>query len=335
MADSKTNIGICIILLLALISYCKAYIDISSELTLSFVVVIIRHGDRVQITREFGEAFKESKDLTRFWKSRLPSEKTLRLIGSSAFPIVSSSVTLESLRKRLYAGWDYSNIPYGQLTEHGAQQLIDVGHDLRSRYNDFLKEGNHSYGMETKIFCRTTNLCRTILSLRSLLTGLQGYNTSVVRQQPFWNRNSYINILDPFLKFTTKSKIKVPYIFARNKNSETMYPSADGSCSALNKHRINLILNNYNNGENIPPFHKELEEKLKMILGIKENFRWLMWLNIMEIVTCYKAHNVTLPKGIDDHTINQIIEFVTWVWGSLYKVCKADDASKVMRNNYD
>ena len=228
----------------------------------------------------------------------MPSEKTLRLLAAVAQPIVASDTTLELLRKRLYTGWDFNHVPYGHLTEHGAQQLREVGHELHRRYMGNFLPKRISKAVD-HLYCRSTNLCRTMLSLRSLLNGF------LVGDQD---------------ASTILSGVKLPTIFSRLKQQETMYPHADGPCLGMTERRLSLINNQYNNASNVPAYANALEERLKRVLGIQEPLTWLMWLNIMDIMICYKTHNVALPRGVSDDDVRLTIEFVSWVWGSLYKV---------------
>lgn len=227
----------------------------------------------------------------------MPSEKTLRFIAYAANPSVPKDTPFDVLRKRLYTGWDYNHIPYGQLTEHGAQQLLELGRNLNKRYvGNFLS--NYGSKASDSLYCRSTNICRTMLSLRSFLKGLLQHN--------------YDNL--------SWGDIRVPTIFSRMKSQETMYPHADGPCLGMTERRLMLINGNYNNASSMPPFVNQLENKLKRILGLNEPFTWLLWLDMMEIMICYETHNVPLPEGITHEDVKNTIFFVSWVWGALYKV---------------
>lgn len=241
---------------------------------------------------------QQNKNLTRFWKSQLPSEKTLRSLAVVAQPNVGTEVSLDILRKRLYTGWDYNHIPYGHLTELGSQQLRDIGTVLNQRYVGTFLPSKPVRAVDY-MYCRSTNLCRTMLSLRSFLSGFLLGNAS-----------------DSSL--LTNSKL--PLIFSRLKNQETMYPHADGPCQGMTDRRLFLIHNKYNNATDLPAYASDLELKLIGALGLKEPLTWLMWLNIMDIMICYETHRVALPIGLTHDDVTNTVNFVSWVWGSLYKV---------------
>jgi hypothetical protein len=68
----------------------------------------------------------------------------------------------------LYTGRDIDEAPYGQLTNIGVDQLFKLGADLRVTYVDklsFLPQNLH----KDVLYTRSTNVCRTMNSLRSFL----------------------------------------------------------------------------------------------------------------------------------------------------------------------
>jgi len=329
----------------------SAYTNVPQEYTLTNVAVLIRHGDRIQITKDLGNIFHDSKNVTRFWKLKLPNENTLRSLARSAYPYVASNSSFDNLRKRLYSGWDIVHFPYGQLTERGSYQLKHIGRKFWRRYHDFLLD-DHSLSAIDTMYCRSTNICRTLLSLRSFLTGFfykdgssslgsrphsyrPGYsrnrnsNGNAAVNNKYSNSNSNSNEAvtakeEKFMKETMDilqisswNITKLPIIIARPKSFETMYP---GSCDYLAKRRAVLIENNYNNASYIPSYFDSLEHRLHKVLSIPRPFNWLTWLNVMEILTVMEIHNVTLPEGLSRADMTLTTELVSWMWGTLYKV---------------
>jgi hypothetical protein len=304
-----------------------AYTSIPTDYRLIVVSVLSRHGDRTQISKELGPFFPESDSIASFWNNKLPIETTQRLMTLAAFPSIPFHSESKYLKYRLYAGWDYLHSPYGQLTEIGSKQLIEVGKLLRSRYileriNDnpspFIPHALHDAA--DVLYCRSSNLCRTIQSLRSLLIGMFNITINNLSRNNIDSTNFNNSLVNYLFSSSTKRKGRPrPLIIARPKSRETLYPYADGPCPAMGELRSKLISNNYNNGEKRPSFAKELEVKLKKSLGF-EKLNWLNYLNIMDIFTCYESHNVPLPAGISSLEISQVYNFTSWMWGALYKV---------------
>lgn len=90
----------------------------------------------------------------------------------------------------------------GMLTELGSSQLATIGRNFHQRYYDLLNISNPS----RQIYSRSTNMCRTLLSLRSFLSG-------------FLLSNS---------EFMTELSL-LPKLVSRCKTEETLYPQAGKS----------------------------------------------------------------------------------------------------------
>jgi hypothetical protein len=295
------------LLLLLCLASSALYTPVPEDYQLRSVVILVRHGDRSQITRELGDAFTDSKNLTYFWRSKLPSEQTLRALVMHQR--LSRAFTLEELRKKLYAGWDFAHLPFGQLTELGTKQLIAVGKSLRRRYSSLLPPTPIALNSSDYIYCRSTNLCRTILSTRSLLAGLLFDDIDYGGIQP------RINTM----------KVRLPLIYSRLKTEETMYPHADGPCFTMSDRRITLLKELMKPKDPtkplalLPSYVAKLETRLRTSLNLK-SLNWMTWLNLMEIMVCFQTHNLSLPAGITANDVHETIEFVTWKWGILYQV---------------
>ena len=157
------------------------YKPIPKEFNLTNVIVLLRHGDRIQITKDLSNSFSSDDKLTKFWQSKLPTELTLRHVAKSD-PNIHTNLSFIDLKKELYTGWDSIHYPYGQLTERGMKQLKQIGHKFWLRYSNFILYENHHSSVsdsaaskfltsQESLYFRSTNMCRTLLSLRSFLNG--------------------------------------------------------------------------------------------------------------------------------------------------------------------
>ena len=246
----------------------STYNPVPDNLSLMNVVIIHRHGDRSQISREIGPNFPESPDIEEIWRSKLPIETTMMAMAAAAH--VPHEVISGHIRSSVFTGWDEKNIPYGQLTELGARQLINIGKEIRRRYIATLFHAE-PLDASSLLYCRSTNFCRTIQSLRSLLSGLLTVND---------------------VDYPHKSPELLPTILSRPKDEETMFPGADGPCAAMSDRRTEIFANDLM--EKSIPAYSELEQKMKDVLGYTER---VSWLPIKEILTCYEAHGIPFPPG--------------------------------------
>lgn len=296
----------------------STYDAIPEHLSLTNVVVIHRHGDRSQISREIGPNFPETSDIKEIWTSKLPVDTTMMTMAAAAH--VPTDVLSLNVEKAIYTGWDEKNIPYGQLTELGAHQLMNIGRELRRRYVGSLLP-LESFDASTLLYCRSTNFCRTIQSIRSLLSGLlkvDGDDYSSMR-----------------------SSQQLPVILSRAKKDETMFPGADGPCSAMTERRAEIFAESLM--ESSIPNYSELEQKMRDVLGYGDR---VSWLPIKEILTCYEAHGIKFPEGakrscvqsapmnfcttnvhlvclgITDSDADRVTDLAGWMWGTMYN----DDA---------
>lgn len=231
-------------------------ITVPHHLLLQNVIIFTRHGDRSQISKSIGQNYPENDYITNQWKTKLPSESITQKLKSVA--IFHSE---EDHHDEIYAGWDHVNSPYGMLTHAGSEQLINVGSVFRKRYEHLLTSN-----FSDSIYTRSTNLCRTILSLRSLLKG--------------------------FLPDDELHPSKVPKIVKRLRTLETLYPQADGACPALAERRKEILGKNYLS-EAIHEYDN-FENKIKGIFGYSTAVNWL---EVKEVLTCHLLHGIKLPEG--------------------------------------
>lgn len=271
-----------------------AYVPISPDYELNKVIVMHRHGDRSQITRSLGPSYPESNDLAKIWTTKLPSQLAMREMLTSAHVDTEETDIAVVSQLYLFNGWDKEHIPYGQLTHLGYQQLKSVGKTLQDRYKVPLKLPNVISAYQSRLLLRSTNSCRTVQSLRSLLCGFLGTDKENNLPRP--------------------SPSSLPFIRAKPKAKETMFPGASGPSVAMASRR-SIIHSQYALNEIIPDFN-DFEIRMKNILGYDDKVQWL---TIKEILTCHMVHDIPFPEGItiEDEQFSTMLN--SRLWGLLYK----------------
>jgi hypothetical protein len=304
------------------------YEPIPSTHSLHKVVVVHRHGDRSQITRNLGLTYPESDSIKDLWESKMPSSETLRKMAA-AFQS-SLHVTLKAEgntadsadsyadEEHLYSGEDKDARPYAQLTELGSQQLINIGKNLRSRYtyaagnknkND-KKKNNKIISSDYEdacddIYIRSTNMCRTLQSLRSLIVGL--YDIS---------KNKKSSLITAASSSSSSSSYSLS-VHTRSKDNETMFPKANSILLAAKRSLIlpDSLYHETHDG------YTEYEKRIKLALGYDPNDinTKVSWLTVKEILSCYKVHGHPYPLDLnyEDEEFATIIS--GWMWGVLFK----------------
>jgi hypothetical protein len=276
------------------------YIEVPENLSLRKVVIFIRHGDRSQISKEIGNKFKEDEKLTDYWQGNmLTDDEIKKLLSVAETKIDNNSHNLRhnsSLLEQLYTGRDAQNFPYGMLTSMGMRQLCNLGRTLHSRYSShkaFHELFSSTNYKQPHIYCRSTSICRTAMSLRSTLYGLLIGNIDENHSQ---------------LPLNSK-----PIIITRSKPHETLYPQADGPCEAITARRDEFFKNNFLT-RSFPRF-SEIETKMKLLFGFEENVNWLA---LKDVLSCWQLHNLPLPDEFTQEDMNHLTKLNGFIWGSLY-----------------
>jgi len=276
------------------------YAAIPANLSVAKVIVIHRHGDRAQISREIGPKFPETAETTGRWRKLMPSKSTMDAMARAARwpePTADELPVPVSEYGPLYTGFDVSNYPYGQLTDLGSKQLIEVGRELKRRYSAVLFESPTGTTIPStqasSLLLRSTNMCRTIQSLRSLLVGLFDLNDAGASGS------------EPVLPVSIRT---------RPKAKETLFPAADGPCVGMSTRRAELL-------EAFPmttvlPDYNSYEGHIKQLLGYTEKVNWLA---IHEILTCNAAHGFGFPSGVTGDDWARSTKLCGWLWGLQYK----------------
>ena len=262
-------------------------------------------GDRAQITRVLSPLHPEMSNITSFWKSKLPVEKSFRIMAGSASPTILLNTSKSDLMVNLYSGLDYTHSPYAQLTEMGALQLLAVGHELRRRYVGSLLPQDVEEASDL-MFCRSSNICRTVQSLRSLLAGM-------------YTEHYESDAVDGKAEVPLVRERKLPFIFTRQKATETLFPHADGPCVHMTERRIKLY-HHFLNATNVLRWGTLEKRMLSFIGSTHRRIGWLTWLNILDVYTCFQAHNIPFPIGMSKGDLESITELVGWTWDVLYAV---------------
>jgi hypothetical protein len=211
----------------------------------------------------------------------------------------------EKLISSLYSGWDQSHIPYAQLTELGYSQLVAVGKELKRRYvGTFLPQKIKEAA--NYMYCRSTNICRTIQSIRSLLGGMYDNSDSyliiknghVHKHSNLKRRKENIS-LDTITVSHLNTNLTphiLPYINTRLKMHETLFPHADGPCKSMTERRLKLYYHHLNASAVLR--WGSLEKRMIHLIGYAhKRIGWLTWLNILDVFTAFQAHNISFPTG--------------------------------------
>jgi len=297
------------------------YVLIDPEYVLNKVVVIHRHGDRAQISRVLGTAFPENEDLAAKWETLLPTVATNRALLFASNPDDTIEETEDGFvdaEKTLYSGWDHINIPYAQLTQVGAEELIMVGKELRDRYREPLGLPDTIDAAANTIFCRSTNMCRTKQSIRSLLVGLFDVPVPTATSRVAAGDAELHGASSP----VTREQLKhLPKILSRERLRETIYPNADGACAAMINRR-SVVFPADALETNIPDY-AAFEARIKPMFGFdQDNHTKVNWLQVKEVLTCHASHNISMIQEVTGHTdadIDKATEITGWTWGALYK----------------
>jgi len=123
------------------------------------------------------------------------------------------------VKKELFSGFDSLSYPYAQLTQVGSEQLTQVGAQLRKRYIDsglLLSPETKLDSAASSVYLRSTNICRTLQSLRSLLVGFFGTDEKIPHD-------------------------KLPVINTVPKRKEVLFPQGDGPCKPFSDRRQELM----------------------------------------------------------------------------------------------
>jgi hypothetical protein len=311
----------------------RAPVDPSlNDFDIQRVMIIHRHGDRSQIKSNLGFVLPDSNRLREFWTSRMPSsgaEEILASVANVEMHLVPDGVpeitAVKSAHTRVYAGQDYHKYPFGMLTQRGVDQLMNIGRMVYQRYGNLLKVGG-SFNASA-VYARSSNYCRTQLSVRSLLLGLM--------EHPLRDNN-----LDGQVTIVT-----------RPRERETMFP--DEKCAAIIQHtaRVCKIGTLPSKVPNYMTFTRKMEQLLrtKSSFGPEVMFEnhklacditseggecipslndtgatvkdMMTWPDIKEVVTCHWVHRSGfLPASIDESFVTKCSEIASQAWFEKYSV---------------
>ena len=103
-------------------------IGMNDDVLLKHVIIVMRHGDRAPVSKSIGPKYPHTKESDDIWKAKLVTGLTEEILKGIAKE--QSGGKDDSI----YTGRDILDHPYGQLTEIGANQLIQVGAHMRKVY---------------------------------------------------------------------------------------------------------------------------------------------------------------------------------------------------------
>jgi len=253
-----------------------SYNSVPENYELTNVIIIHRHGDRSQINKGTGTKLKEFGAIDYMWKSKMPQPETLQRLAA-----VANVSTDKQQSQDIYDARDTYAYPYGMLTEVGAHQLITLGKILRNNYvGTFLS----SPLLKTELSLRSTNYCRTKLSLRGLLVGLYDLSPGDTLEDP--------------------SDME-----ARPREKETLYAHSDRKpCPSLTNRRNEIFANNYI-AKNFPNFI-EFESRIASLIGYSGDIDWLA---AREVLICRYSHQMPMPESVTLEDIQTLDKFAGWV----------------------
>lgn len=294
------------------------YESIPIDYEIENLVIIHRHGDRSQISKQLGRNCPERLDLYEQWNNKLPNEKDLQAmicvartddLDKEVFPeeIYSNMISY------LYTGWDKDNIPYGQLTDIGVKQMKHLGVTLRKRYQELVKISNDN------LVLRSTNSCRTIQSLRSLLIGLL-FNSEKEMEETLQLQQSGL------------SRLSLPIICVRPKHQETLFPNADGQCLKMTQRRDELLRNNPITSSIEKQEFKLFEERISRDLGYDAPY--VPWLSIKEVTTCHLVHEIETYHQLSHEDELKLTQISARIWGILYNVSNNININSFLINSF-
>eukprot|EP00981_Chlorochromonas_danica_P002339 scaffold453_cov187-Ochromonas_danica.AAC.9 len=244
-----------------------SYSPVPSDLSLDQVIIIHRHGDRAQISRSLGSNYPESLHVTEKWKSLLPTEATCHLMRAAAVTaadLTATNISDITLDGSLYSGIDRHHIPYGQLTNKGAQQLLTLGRRLRQRYLHAFptlfqrtgqSTGNHNPSnshslsglmpsVTPALYLRSSHYCRTLQSIRCLLIGLFQPNAVKILKDRKGDEHSHTttSTTTTTWSLTRERLVALPFINTiAGHLEETIYPQSSTSCLAIAERKKELV----------------------------------------------------------------------------------------------
>jgi len=297
------------------------------------VVVVHRHGDRAQISRRMGPAFAEESHITDFWKTKMPAQDSIHAMsmafqssrhvttsivkkGTASDGLSGSSASVSVAHtedEHFYSGEDADQWPYAQLTELGSQQLQAIGRLLRSRYGgngDSSSSGSIISGDATKaadeVYLRSTNMCRTLQSLRSLVAGL--YQLSPEEA----DAGAAGSELFEAQQLMQASALQVD---TRPRRAETMF--AHPNCQALRDRREQILPASkiHTSFENYEELHSRIKGQLRLTMPEDQ----VVWVMLKEVLTCYKVHGHPLPLDFTYEDEKVATDISGWLWGTLFR----------------
>ncbi len=144
------------------------------------------------------------------------------------------------------------------------------------------------------MYCRSTNMCRTIQSLRSLLVGLFDHSGESCQNLPS----------------------SLPVILTRKTGTENMYPQADGrECPPLSALKA---------AANLPalvrarmPGHEAFEQRMRGLLGCADR---VPWMHATDVLTCHQAHGISRVAGLTAADVQRVTRISSWIWGRWFSV---------------
>ncbi|KAK6178514.1 hypothetical protein SNE40_013292 [Patella caerulea] len=230
-----------------------------SELKLKHIQVYFRHGARtpIHVIPSLGEVSYSENDILGDVTKTLFDIKVVDL-DAGGEPEVSP-IQRSYEKRRLKGG----GLP-GSLTCYGQEQMFDLGRSMRQDYASFLPREFDP----DDIYVRSTNIHRTIASLRCVLAGLYGSE-----------------------ELNAKGPVTIP---VSRTQSEILFPNSHNCPVVRQINHASMI-----HFDDIPGF-KEDRKKLENILGIdsEHGSRKLNFIFIRDDIVARVTHGYPMPDII-------------------------------------
>ncbi|XP_033096460.1 lysophosphatidic acid phosphatase type 6-like [Anneissia japonica] len=227
------------------------------SLRLKTVQIFFRHGARTPV-RTIPNIEKANWDEKKLFEGAPDTYIDYDLCNLDGGPRPEAHVETLYRRERL-SGGSFK----GQLTARGMNQMYNLGKSYRKHYVDQIGYLSTEFN-STDIYFRSTNIARTIASLRCVVAGLYGKSLKSLKSDP----------------------VK---IYLADSESETLYPNWQG-CEAVRKFVDNICKNT-----DVVPGVRHGRLQLQELIDLHEDHHHLDIVSIRDNLIARLAHGLSYP----------------------------------------
>jgi len=279
----------------------------SASYKLIQVQIVHRHGDRTPLT--------PMKD-KEFWSQTLPTKDVIEKIKAG-------TTILRDGEKFSHAA--VGTMPFGQLTQMGLLQMVQVGSKVR---DEFLLSGNEEYRneetgtlhrLETQLFTPqnplmpsnvkviSTDFPRTIQSVQGLLIGL--FPDGIEAPIDIDVRHTKHLIPDPQPRLTQK-QVELELLLSQRTHVQKKHEELRNlSEKVTNSLKDMIALDSLHNSKYGVGEDDDSKSKRAPLLSTSQ---------MAEIATCLKVRNL-LPSSISETDYESIVSFAAFKWFELMR----------------